>query len=222
MQHTAFYNAFLGFTAKLWIARLTNDPIETITNYEEIINVPGLTNEMTFRDFINWATAYLANGENPRSKSKALEVAKKGLEVFPDNPEMLFVCSHYTDDTSQEHLDYLFRILDHEYKYKPVVFDYGTVYNNIAWHYTLQKNYTEGLPYALTAVKLNPENAYSWDTLGEIYFNLSKYKECIEAFQQCLKLDKDEYSSRAHTFIGNCLLKMGKKKEAQKEFNLAK
>lgn len=222
MQNTASYNTYLGFTAQLWVARFTNDPTETITNYEQVVSIPGISDEMTFQDFNNWASAYLVNGENPRSLSKALEVLKKGLELFPNHPELLYSCSHCTEESSKEHLDYLLQVLDYEYKYKPVQFDYGTIYNNIAWYYTLNKNYQEGLPYAETAIKLNPEHSYSWDTLGEIYFNLGKYEKCIEAFNQCLKLSENEYSNRAHTFIGNCLLKLGKKKEAQKEFNLAK
>lgn len=222
MQNTAVFNTYLGFTAQLWIARFTTEPSETITNYEQLIEIPGLTKEMTFQDFNHWASAYLVNGKNPRSLSKALEVLNKGLEIFPNHPELLYSCSHCTDESSNEHLDYLLRILDSEYKYKPVLFDFGTIYNNIAWHYTLNKKYQEGLSYSETAVKLNPEHLYSWDTLGEIYYNLGRYEDCIDAFSHCLQSDERDYDNRAHSFRGNSFLKLGKKKEAQREFNLAK
>lgn len=222
MQNTASYNIFLGVTAQLWIARLTTEPSETITNYEQIIQVPGLTEEMTFQDFNHWAAAYLANGDNPRAKTKALEVLEKGLEVFPNHPELLYSCSHITDEKSAKQLDYLMRILDYEFKYKPVFFDFGTIYNNIAWHYTLNQKYQEGLSYAQTAVRLNPEHLYSWDTLGEIYFNLGKYQECIDAFAHCLESDESDSLKRAHTFRGNSYIKLGKNKEGRKELELAK
>lgn len=71
-------------------------------------------------------------------------------------------------------------------------------------------------------MKLNPEHLYSWDTLGEIYYNLGRYEDCIDAFSHCLQSDERDYDNRAHSFRGNSFLKLGKKKEAQREFNLAK
>ena len=222
LQNDASYYIYLGYTAQLWIARLTTEPSETITNYEQVVNIPGLTDEMTFQDFNHWASAYLVNGNTPRALSKALEILKKGLEVFPNNPELLYSCSHCTEEASTEHLDYLVRILDYEYKYKPIFFDFGTIYNNIAWHYTLNKNYKEGLSYAQTAVRLNPEHIYSWDTLGEIYYNLGKYEECIEAFSHCLKSEEPEQIKKAHTYRGNSYIHLGKKKDGNRELDLAK
>lgn len=222
MQNTAFFNLNLGFTAQLWIARLTNDPTETIKNYEQIFEIPGISDEFMVQDFYNWAAAYTVNGVNSRSKAKALEVFKKGLTATSNNPEILFACSYYTDAETKEHLEYLLSILDSEYTYTPVNFDYGTVYNNIAWHYTLNKNFKEALPYAQTAIRLNPEHTYSWDTLGEIYYNLGRYQESIDAFAHCLESDDLAQLKKAHQYRGDSYNKLGKKKEAQRELNLAK
>lgn len=216
MQNTAFFNMNLGFTAQLWIARLTKEPSETITNYEQIYEIPGLSEEFMFQDFINWASAYTANGENPQSKDKALEVLKKGLTTIPDNPEILFACALYSDDSSSDYLNYLTRILDSEYKYKPISFDYGTVYNNIAWYYTLNKKYSDGLPYSLTAVKLNPEHDYSWETLGELYYFLGQYEDCIKAMTECVKLNGDCLKS-ALEFRAKSFRQLGMKKEANRD-----
>lgn len=113
------------------------------------------------------------------------------------------------------------RILEQEYTYKPVTFDYGTVYNNIAWHYTLNKKFQDALPYAQTAIKMNPEHIYSWDTIGEIYFNLGYYEESIVAFEHCLKSDDSDQVKKAHKYRGNSYLQIGKKKEGQRELKLS-
>ncbi|MCM1293699.1 MAG: tetratricopeptide repeat protein [Bacteroides sp.] len=222
LQNIAAFNFHLGFTADLGIARLTTDPSESIKKYERIFEIPGISDEFLVADFFNWASAYTANGENPRSIAKAKIVFQKGLTKFPNDPEILFGCAHTTDESSEEHLEYLMKILDHEYTCQPIYFDYGTVYNNIAWYYTLNKNYKEALPYSQTAIKLNPEHIYSWDTLGEIYYNLGRYQDSIDAFGHCLDSDDSEQVRRAHQYRGNSLIKLGKNKEGQKELNLSK
>lgn len=223
LQNTAIFNLHLGFTAQLWVARLSNNPSETITNYEQIFEIPGISDEFMSQDFLNWASAYTANGENPRSIAKALEVLKKGLIVLPDNPDILFSCALYTDSSSAEHLDYLMRILNQEYTYKPLSFDYGTVYNNIAWYYCLNKQYNTGLTYAQTAIKQNPEHAYSWETIGEIYFNLGQYQDCVNAMTKVLSCDNSEHMFKsAYEFRGNALMKLGRKKEAKADLDKAK
>lgn len=223
LQNTAIFNLHLGFTAQLWVARLSNNPSETITNYEQIFEIPGISDEFMSQDFLNWASAYTANGENPRSIAKALEVLKKGLIVLPDNPDILFSCALYTDSSSAEHLDYLMRILNQEYTYKPISFDYGTVYNNIAWYYCLNKQYNTGLTYAQTAIKQNPEHAYSWETIGEIYFNLGQYQDCVNAMTKALSCDNSEHMFKsAYEFRGNALMKLGRKKEAKADLDKAK
>lgn len=222
IKNTAIFNLYLGCTSNLWIARLTDEPSEKIANYEKIIEFPGIANKLTCHDFLSWASAYTANGETPRSIAKALTILKNGLIVLQDNPDILFSCALYTDPNSSECLDYLMRILDQEYTYKPIFFDYGTVYNNIAWHYMLNKNYTEALSYAQTAIKMNPEHIYSWDTLGEIYYNLELYEDAINAFGQCLKSENIAQVKKAYKFRGDCFLHLGKKKDAEHEFNLSK
>lgn len=214
-QNTASFNAYLGFTAKMWIARLTNDPSETIRNYEQIFEIPTISNEFIYRDFLNWASAYTRNGKNPHSKAKALEILGKGLKIHPENPDLLFYCALYSDPSSEERLNYLTRILASEYSYEPTTFDYGTVYNNIAWYYTLNKQYDKGLQYALNAIKLNPEHDYSWETLGELYFFLGQYQKCIDAMTECININ--DRCQSALEFRAKSYRELGMKKEANKD-----
>lgn len=82
--------------------------------------------------------------------------------------------------------------------------------------------YNEGLPYSLKAIQRNPEHGYSWETLGEIYFNLGKYQECIDAMTKCIGCnDASQYKS-AYRFRGLSYIKIGKEKEGKKDINQAK
>ena len=221
INNAAIFNLRLGFTAQLWIARLTNNPTETIKNYEQVFRIPGISNEFTFHDFLNWASAYNANGKNPDSMEKALVVLKKGLEVFPDNPEILYYCSLCTDSGSMECHNYLKRVLEHEYTYKPISFDYGTVNNNLAWYYFLNCQYSLGLTYAKKAISQNPEHAYSWETIGEIYYYLGQYQDCINAVTKCIELADKKYLS-SYEYRAKSYIKLGKNKEAEKDYSTIK
>ena len=125
-----------------------------------------------------------------------------------------FCCQHW-----QEKIDILRKVLNNEYSYKPRNFDYGTVYNNIAWEYCLQEKYNEGLPYSLKAIQRNPENGYIWETLGEIYFNLGKYQECIDAMTKCIKCNDTSQYKSAYRFRGQAYIQIGKSKEGKADIN---
>lgn len=212
---------YYGYLSQLNVARYSSDISEIISNYEIVLSLPATKTPIQCEDFLKWESAILANGETPHSIAKALEVLNKGLEVFPDNPDLLFAYSLHEDCSSQEYLERLSRILDTENSYNPLSFDYATVYNNIAWHYALNRNYVRALPYAQTSIRLNSEHLYTWDTLGEIYYNLGRYEDCIEAYSHCLNSDDTEQIRRARTFRGNSYLELGKNREGRRELNLA-
>ncbi|MDY5767611.1 MAG: peptidase, partial [Alloprevotella sp.] len=56
-----------------------------------------------------------------------------------------------------------------------------------------------------------------WETLGEIYFFLRRYEDCIEAMNKCLSCQTKEYYKSALTFRGKALIELGKKKEGKKD-----
>lgn len=208
--------ASLSLDAELWLARTAPGAYEIIEGYKRIIN-QNREQELVREDYIKWSTAYASCNEI----EKAIDVLNKGLEKYNDNPDLLFAKSQINPQW-QEKIDILRKILNNEYKYEPRYFDYGTVYNNIAWEYCLQKKYNEGLPYSLKAIQRNPEHGYSWETLGEIYFNLGKYQECIDAMTKCIGCnDASQYKS-AYRFRGLSYIKMGKEKEGKKDINQAK
>ena len=124
------------------------------------------------------------------------------------------------NDTDSQRLQILKDLLKQEYSYTPKFFDFGTVNNNIAWHYCLVNQSGEGLPYSLKAVRQNPEHAYSWETLGEIYYNLRRYQDCIDAMTKCITIEKDTKS--AYEFRAKAYRKLGRKKEASSDEETAR
>ena len=205
--------ASFSLNAGLWAARTAPSAAESIKRYTLFIDT-NRENELIRDDYFLLASAYVSCEE----KEKAIYILNKGFEKYNDDPELLFVksfcCQHW-----QEKIDILRKVLNNEYSYKPRNFDYGTVYNNIAWEYCLQEKYNEGLPYSLKAIQRNPENGYIWETLGEIYFNLGKYQECIDAMTKCIKCNDTSQYKSAYRFRGQSYIQIGKSKEGKADIN---
>ena len=205
--------ASFSLNAGLWAARTAPSAAESIKRYTLFIDT-NRENELIRDDYFLLASAYASCKE----KEKAIYILNKGLEKYNDDSELLFAksfcCQHW-----QEKIDILRKVLNNEYSYKPRNFDYGTVYNNIAWEYCLQEKYNEGLPYSLKAIQRNPENGYIWETLGEIYFNLGKYQECIDAMTKCIKCNDTSQYKSAYRFRGQAYIQIGKSKEGKADIN---
>lgn len=206
--------ASLSLDAELWTARTAPNAAEAIKRYTHIIN-SGREQELFMDDYFQLGSAYAYYNEN----QKAINVLNTGLDKYNDDPELLFAKSLYLPYDGQEKINLLKKIIKSEYQYKPRYFDYGTVYNNIAWEYCLQEKYNEGLPYSLKAIQRNPEHGYIWETLGEIYFNLGKYQECIDAMTKCIKCNDTSQYKSAYRFRGQAYIQIGKSKEGKADIN---
>ena len=206
--------ALLSLDAELWVARTAPNAAESITIYNQIIN-SNRAQELDINDFFQLYSAYQSYNET----EKAINTLNLGLEKYKDNPDLLFAKSYILPNNEHEKIDLLKNIIKYEYQYQPKYFDYGTVYNNIAWEYCILKKYNEGLPYALKAIQRNPEHGYIWETLGEIYFNLGNYEDCINAMTKCLSCgDSTQYKS-AYQFRGQSYMQIGKSKQGKTDIN---
>ncbi len=210
------YLTTLALNAQLWVARLQNDPRQRITEYEQAYKLPGVSEDFNIQDYILWSNAYEQAQATPLSRDKRLEIIKLGMTKFPDNPDILFNYSLLIPDEDPIGMDCLMKILSQEFSYTPVFFDFATVYNNIAWRMCLSGDNSEALPYALHSIQLDASHDYSWETLGEIYFNLGRFKECVDAMTQCINLGGDCKKS-AYDYRSKSYLKLGKKKEANQD-----
>lgn len=207
---------------KLWIARLllSTDRRAGIKEYEDIYQVDKTCPFFTPIDYIYWATAYTDISITEQATQKRQEILKLGLSNLPNNPDLLFAYSLSINDNSSI-INCLKNILEQEFSYESSFFDYATVYNNIAWHLCLSGKSLEALPYAEHSIRLNPSLDYSWETLGEIYYNLGRFNDCINAMRKCLNLNGDQQKS-AYEFIGKSYQKLGEESKAKKNFELSK
>ena len=187
---------------------------------EQMLYEALMFNDKIFSDaiyYVMFAKSSMISGHPDNSVAAIIE----GLKYFPENPDLLYFYSNVLDSSMlQQKIDILKNILKHEGIYKSREFDYGTIYNNIAWQYCLLGEYMSGLPYSKKAVILNPEHSYSWETLGEIYYYLGRYSDCIDAMEQCIKLNNN--LKEAYQFIGNSKLNMGQKREGRKYLDKAR
>lgn len=209
------YLSFMSdaMNSKLWIARLAKTPQECITNYNSIMQIPPIKKELLPQDYDNLSSAYKFLNDTDKAKS----ILEEAIRLFPNDIDAKFSLSLLMSDDDPLRIEILKEILKYEYQVQPKTFDYATVYNNIAWTYCCLTQYEKGLPFAEKSVALNSEHGYSWETLGEIYFFLRRYEDCIEAMNKCLSCQTKEYYKSALTFRGKALIELGKKKEGKKD-----
>ena len=69
--------------------------------------------------------------------------------------------------------------------------------NSYAWdifELKLKNHYARGIEVAQKAVKLEPDAAAIWDTLGQLQFEAGNVEEAIEAMQKAVDLEPETAS----------------------------
>lgn len=220
-ENPMVYIEFMMYSMQstLWLARIAPTPQERISNYHSIWEIPPINNIIVPQDYRTLARSYY----ELENKEQAMSILKEGLEQFPKDIDIMFLQSTLLDDDElQQRIVLLQEILKYEYEVEPEIFEYATVYNNLAWSYRINKQYEKGLPYAEKSVKLNPNKGYSWETLGEIYFFLQRYDDCIEAMTNCLSVSSDnDNKKKAFTFRGQSSIAIGKEREGKQDLDNA-
>lgn len=202
----------------LWMARTASNPSVALTHYNAITSIEPVKSEFNPQDYLMMASAYEMLGH----KDKSNETIEEAANLFPENVDIMFAESLLMDDKDTSRIDLLKKLLSYEFKSKPEIFDWGTVYNNLAWTYCCLKRFNEGLPYAEQAILRNPEHGYAWETIGELYFYTGNYLKCIESMTKCLECeDGINHKKSALTFRGNSYLKLGKEKEGNNDLQKA-
>lgn len=137
-------------------------------------------------------------------KELAAKALKMGYAIDANDAELMFIDAFTRGNSDTETLRLYKKILEQEHTYKPQNFDYATVYNNIAWWYRQNNRSREGLPYAEKSIKINPNNSNTWETLGEIYYEVGQYQKCIDAMERC----RSDYKEEAEKYINMARGKM--------------
>lgn len=165
-------------------------------------------------DYLIWANCVSDSIEMSR-------ITFEGLKQFPDDPDLLFQQAYSIEQDCNTAIKIYNRILS-IIQLKPLkLYDLASVYNNIAWNYHLLGQSSTGLPYSKKSVELNPNHDYSWNTLGEIYFVLKRYQDCIDASNRCIALS-DKYKKESYDLIGKSKIALGKKREGEKYLERAR
>lgn len=209
--------------AMLWVARLSDqsDAELKIAGYEggmSMFSNLSLEAQIMPRDFLDLAMTYYRIG----NKEKGDTTLMNAYEKYPDDVDVMYGYSFLLQEDSPDRVALLKKIIDKEKTANPIGFDYGTVYNNLAWSYRLQGEYMTGLPYAEKAVALNPEHDYSWETIGEIYYLVGRYDDCIDAMTKCLSIDNCDSQKSALEYRGQAYINIGETEKGNRDLEEAK
>ncbi len=90
-------------------------------------------------------------------------------------------------------------------------------YNNETYRLYTEANWNELIPIAKESIENGHDFYYMRMRLGIAYFEKKNYTQAIKQFKKALKFD--EGSADAKSYAYNCLLYLGREKEAIKYYN---
>jgi tetratricopeptide (TPR) repeat protein len=79
-------------------------------------------------------------------------------------------------------------------------------------------NYSKAIEAYKQAIRINPNDAYTYYFLGSAYYSLSLYKESIEAYKQAISINPDYI--KPHFFLGISYHLIGDKSSALNEYKI--
>ena len=145
--------------------------------------------------------------ETQKNYRKAIEYYTKAIWENKKNFFSIFhrgLCKSKSGDRSGGIVDYMQAI-----KYEGLVdYDYGTVYNNIAYSYLCMGNYNQSEKYINEALIRNHMEWYIWDTDGELAYKIGDFGRCISSMNNSITIDNKNansyyYRGLAKVKIGN-------------------
>lgn len=136
---------------------------------------------------------------------EAIDMYNKTLLENKKNVLALFMrasCKSKLDDIQASIADYMRAV-----KYEGIVdFDYGTIYNNVAFTYVGLGNYDMAEKYIKEALKRNHLEWYIWDTDGEIAYKKGEYERCISSMNNAITIDNKNANSYYYRALANIKL----------------
>lgn len=104
-------------------------------------------------------------------------------------------------------------------------FDYGTVYNNIAYNQMSEGDLHNSQLNIIQALNRNHLDGYIWDTLGELMYKLGKYEECVRymgAAITCGDTERKSFTDNSYYYRGLANKKLGYDADALDDLKKAK
>lgn len=144
--------------------------------------------------------------------SKVLMENKKNVHSL----YMRALCKSKLGDRHGGILDYMQAI-----KYEGLVeYDYGTIYNNIAYTYVELENYPMAEKYIKEALKRNHLTGYIWDTDGELAYKKGEYKRCLVSMNNAITIDNK--SANSYYYRGLAKIQLGNHSGAYSDYDFLK
>lgn len=135
----------------------------------------------------------------------AIQIANQLLSKNPKNIEAIFIKAMSKAGLGEKNgaiMEYKRAIAIGDPKY-----NYGAMYNNIAWEYYLAGDYTMANKYIMEALKRDKMQDFIWESDGEIAYQLGDYARCIRSMSNSIAISND-YNS-AYFYRGKARLALG-------------
>ncbi len=149
--------------------------------------------------------------EMQKNYRMAIEYYTKAIGENKKNVFSIFhrgLCKSESGDKSGGIMDYMQAL-----KYEGLVsYDYGTVYNNIAYSYLCMGNYNQSNKYIKEALIRNHLEWYIWDTDGELAYKTEDFGRCISSMNNAITIDNKNANSYYYRGLANA--KIGNHSEA--------
>ena len=218
----SYENMRLYTFANIYLARATAqnknfEKCKAVCDFFLMINKKANDKEMETEILTTLCYSY----ENIFPSNMALDSINTLITRYPKCKDLLFLKAIFLSNLEREEdaLQCYLELLKYEKTYNPHNFDYATVYNNIAWRYRLKGLYEEALPYAEKSISLNTKHSYSWETIGEIYYYLKRYNDCIKAMTNSINLKE---TADAYKYRGLSKIALGNNSDGNRDIDKSK
>jgi tetratricopeptide (TPR) repeat protein len=134
----------------------------------------------------------------------------RAITVFPENDELLYEYGLFLDTTGRQ--DKSISVMQELIKRQP---GHGEALNYVGYSWADESiNLDKALDYIQRAVKLKPDNSYILDSLGWVYYRLSRLEEAREALERAVELSGDDLDPAVFDHLGDVYLELGRKDDA--------
>ncbi len=134
----------------------------------------------------------------------------RAIIAFPENDELLYEYGLFLDNTGRQ--DQAISVMQELIKRQPA---HGEALNYVGYSWADESiNLDKALEYIQRAVKLKPNNSYIFDSLGWVYYRLSRLEEAREALERAVELSGDDSDPGIFDHLGDVYLELGRKDDA--------
>jgi tetratricopeptide (TPR) repeat protein len=197
----------------LALAYLTQHKLaETKLLFDELLNDMGSSPEL----HVLLGRAYRETGY----LDEAIREFKKAIELDPHYPRVhYYLALAYLAQGEKERFPTARPLFEQELAINPKEF-FSTFFLGVI--HLEDREFPAAEQYLTRASQLQPDNPDPFLYLGQVYFETNRPELAIEALKKSIDLTTDpsrnHYQvSKAHTMVGQVLLKMGKQEEAEAE-----